>query len=162
MGSAIALTLALERPEQVLALALLGSAARLRVNPALLEAAASPATYLGAVEKVVQWSFSRGAPENLRRLVGRRLAEAGASVLHGDFVACDAFDASDWLGRIGCPTLVLCGAEDRMTPLHVSQALAEAIPGAFLQVIAGAGHMVMLEKPQEVADALGKFMRSLA
>jgi len=161
MGGAIAITLALESPQHTLGLALLGSATRLRVNPALIEASANPASFPVAVEKVIQWSFSRGAPANLRSLVGRRLAGISPNLLHDDFLACDAFDVSARLGQISCPTLVMCGADDRMTSLRESQALVEAIPGASLQVIAGAGHMVMLEKPDEVAVALQEYIHHL-
>jgi pimeloyl-ACP methyl ester carboxylesterase len=49
---------------------------------------------------------------------------------------------------------VLLGAEDRMTPAEAGRKMAEAIPGATLTVIAGCGHMMMLEKPDQTLDAL--------
>ena len=50
--------------------------------------------------------------------------------------------------------LVLLGAEDRMAPAEAGRKMAEAIPGATLTVIAGCGHMMMLEKPDQTLDAL--------
>jgi pimeloyl-ACP methyl ester carboxylesterase len=56
--------------------------------------------------------------------------------------------------RIRVPAVVVCGAEDRLTPVKYARYLHERIPGALLAVIPGAGHMVMLEKPEEVNRAL--------
>jgi pimeloyl-ACP methyl ester carboxylesterase len=162
LGGAIALTVALERPECCAGLALLGSAARLPVNPGLIAATASPEGYPIAVEKIVQWSFTQATSPSLRALVARRLLGINPSVMHADLLACDGFDVSGRLADIRCPVLVLCGSEDRMTPLPNSQVLAESVYGARLEVIAGAGHMLMLEKPLQVAEAVGRFLASEA
>jgi pimeloyl-ACP methyl ester carboxylesterase len=158
MGSAIALTLALDQPEHVLGLGLLGGGARLRVAPLLLESATSPTTFHNAVAQIVSWSFSPHAPEGLTRLAAERMADTRPSVLHGDFLACDGFDVISRLQEVRCPTLVLCGADDRMTKPRYSQFLAENIPAARLEIIPEAGHMVMLEQPQAVASALLDFL----
>jgi pimeloyl-ACP methyl ester carboxylesterase len=158
MGSAIAISLALDYPEHVLGLGLVGAGARLRVNPVLLESAASPTTFYSAVETVVQWAFSPQAPEQLTSLATRRMAETRPSVLHSDFIACAAFDETERIAAIHQPTLVICGQDDKMTPLRYSQFLADTIPNAELEVIPEAGHMVMLEKPLAVATALANFL----
>jgi pimeloyl-ACP methyl ester carboxylesterase len=161
MGSAIALTLAVEAAEHVLGIGLVGSGARLRVAPELLEAASSPTTYHQAVEMTVLWSFSRAAPVELLTLAAKRMAETRQSVLYGDFLACDAFDLSERVGNVAAPTLVLCGADDKMTPLRYSQFLAATIPNARLEVVPNAGHMVMLENPPAVANALADFLSTI-
>ena len=56
---------------------------------------------------------------------------------------------------------MLCGEEDRLTPLHFSQYLADHIPTAELKTFPGAGHMVMLEKPLAVARALNDFLAAI-
>ena len=58
------------------------------------------------------------------------------------------------LGGIGCPTLVLCGRQDRASPLEVHEAMAAAIPGSRLSVIEHCGHLAPVEKPAEVTAAL--------
>lgn len=158
MGSAIALTLALDHAEHVNGLVLVGAGARLKVAPELLENAASQTTYQNAVNLVIDWSFGSGASPRLKELAAQRMAETRSSVLHGDFVACNNFDETDRIGQIHQPTLIACGSEDKMTPLRQSQFLVERIPGAILKTIPEAGHMVMLEKPQSVADALLGFL----
>ncbi len=143
-----------DRSERVAALVLVGSASKLKVNPALIALAASPETYLQAVERIVAWSFSRQAPERLVELARKRMAETPQAVLLRDFQACDEFDISERLGEIEAPTLVVCGAEDRMTPLAGAQALAGGLRRARLEVVADAGHMLMLEQPLAFAAML--------
>ena len=58
------------------------------------------------------------------------------------------------LRKIGCPTVVISGREDRRTPVAVHEELAGQIPGAKLKVIERAGHFTPLEEPQAVADVL--------
>ena len=161
MGGAIVQTLALDHPEHVLGLGLVGSAAKLRVNPQLLENSASPTTFHIAVEEVVAWSFGPQAPEGLVELASKRMAEVRPSVLHGDFIACDAFDVTDRVTEIVQPAVVICGSEDKMTPSRNSQFLADSLRMARLEIIPGAGHMVMIEKPQEVADILTGFLADI-
>lgn len=161
MGSAIAQTLALEIPERVLGLGLIGAGARLRVNPQLLEEIAAPETYQVALEKIVAWSFDATCLPSLRELAARRMAETRPGVLLADFLACHAFDLTERISEIRCPTLVVCGANDKMTPPRNAHFLAERIPSAHLEIVPEAGHMVMLEKPEAVAGALARFLAKI-
>ena len=68
-------------------------------------------------------------------------------------------DHQSTLRRITQPTLVLAGDEDQVVPLKRQEFLSEIIPYAKLQVIAGAGHMVMLEDPEGTTEALYQWMR---
>jgi pimeloyl-ACP methyl ester carboxylesterase len=86
------------------------------------------------------------------------LRETGPSVLRGDFLACDRFDIMDRLGGMGVPVLVVGGLADRLTPIKYSRYLVEQIPEARLVTVEGAGHMVMLEQPQQVAGAVREFV----
>lgn len=161
MGGAIAQTLALDHAEHVLGLALISSAARLSVNPVLLDETAHETTYLNALGKIIAWSFSPQAPENLKALVVKRLEQTRPSVLHSDFLACDAYDETSRITQITHPTLVICGAEDRMTPVRNSYFLADSLPNAQLTIVDGAGHLVMIERPAEVASALARFLAGI-
>lgn len=156
MGGAIALEVALRYPRRLAGLVLVGSGARLRVAPALLQGLRED--YPRAVENLVQWLFAGSAPEQTRRAARRQLLEANPGVVLGDFLACDAFDVMAELPRVETPTLVVCGTEDRMTPLKYSEYLAAHIPGARLEAIPGGGHMVMLEQPEPVARAVAAFL----
>ncbi len=63
-------------------------------------------------------------------------------------------DSRAQLSGYRCSTLVLCGRQDALTPLEVSEEMAEAIPGADLVVIEECGHLATLEKPEPVNAAL--------
>ncbi len=162
MGSAIALQLALDAPDRVLALVMMGGGSRLRVNPSILENAANPATFSLVVKTINEWVFSPNTDPRLRELAAQRMEkETRPTVLHGDFLACNDFNAGERLAEIKQPTMILCGTEDKMTPFKYSQALHEEIAGSKLVEIEGAGHMVMLEKSREVAEALEDFINCL-
>ena len=63
------------------------------------------------------------------------------------------------LGRIACPTVVICGREDRRTPVAAHEELAGLIPCARLRVIERSGHFSPLEEPQAVTDALRDWLQ---
>ena len=161
MGSAIALTLALDFPKRVLGLGLVGSGARLRVAPQILESTASEATFPMAVKLVNDFAFGPSAGPRLKELAAQRMAEIRPAVLHGDFLACNEFDVMARLGEIHVPTLLVCGADDRLTPVKYSEYLHDHIPGARLVMIPEAGHMVMLEQPDAFLGALAEFVDSI-
>jgi pimeloyl-ACP methyl ester carboxylesterase len=66
------------------------------------------------------------------------------------------------LGGIRAPTLLVWGERDALYGLPVAERLRHAIPGARLVTIAGAGHLLPLECPEELAAAMRKFLRPLA
>lgn len=63
------------------------------------------------------------------------------------------------LTNIKCPTLVLCGRQDQLTPLENSEEMAAAIPGAKLVIVEECGHMSTLERPEIVNNAMRKWLR---
>lgn len=69
-------------------------------------------------------------------------------------------DSRPLLGAIACPTLVIVGDEDTLTPPDVAREMASAIPGARLGVVTGCGHLSSLEAPQAVSDLLRDWLRS--
>ena len=157
MGGAIALTLALDFAERVAGLVLVATGARLRVAPAVLDGL--HADFAGAVEFLNRLTWSEISPVLLER--GRQaLLEAGTAVLMNDLTACDRFDVMERLGEIAAPTLVVAGSADLLTPLKYTRFLAERIPGARCEILEGAGHMVMLERPVEVARAVREFLNA--
>jgi pimeloyl-ACP methyl ester carboxylesterase len=63
------------------------------------------------------------------------------------------------LHRVGAPTLIIWGAEDRLIPPSYAADLSGRIPGSRVELVAGAGHMVTAEHPDEVARLLEQFIR---
>jgi len=159
MGGAIALTLALGSPDRVAGLVLVASGARLRVAPAILEGMHSD--FEGSVGLITYFAWAPEAPPALTEVGRRALLEIGPEVLFGDLAACDRFDAMGRLREIGVPTLVTVGTLDQLTPPKYARFLAEHIPNAQLVLIEGAGHMVMLERPAEMAGAVQEFLKNV-
>ena len=67
-------------------------------------------------------------------------------------------DSRPRLGEIACPTLVLVGAGDRLTPLPIAEEIHAHIPGSELVVIEGCGHLSPLEAPDTVTRTLRDFL----
>jgi pimeloyl-ACP methyl ester carboxylesterase len=152
MGGAIALDVALRFPARVAGLGLIATGARLRVAPAILEGFRHDPESI--VRLVTKWAFGPEAPEELVRQGRLQMEAVPGNVFLSDFAACDRFDVMARLRDITAPVVVVCGTKDAMTPPKYSTYLRDHISGAELCLIEGAGHMVMLEKPVEVVNAL--------
>lgn len=68
-------------------------------------------------------------------------------------------DLRDVVSTIQAPGLVLCGTEDVATLPEFVRGLAEALPNARFETIAGAGHLPCVEQPQETATNIDRFLR---
>lgn len=161
MGSAIAMTAVIRHPERFTALALLGSGAKMPVSPKFLNTAGDPATFETAVDAITKYSFSPQASPDLLHLSKQSMMKVDPSTLLGDLRACDQFNMMDDMPRIKLPTLILCGAQDVMTPPKFSSFLHEQIPDSSLYILKDAGHLITLEQPREVADFLTQFLDQL-
>jgi len=158
MGGAIALSIALHYRKRVIGLGLLGSGVKMRVAPDLIEMAATPISFETAVQTTIENSYSANIAPRLKEQAIEQMLETRQAVLYGDFLACDAFNVMERARKISVPTLVICGSEDRMTPPNRSEYLRARIERAQLHIVDGAGHMVMIEQPDQVADLLGAFL----
>ena len=161
MGGAITQLYALTYPEELKAIILIGTGARLRVDP----------QYLGECEAAIkdnsQWlksreaALARVAPE-VRSCIVEQARQIGPAVQLNDFLCCDKFDPMERLQEIRLPTLAIGGTEDVMTPVKYIEYLASKIPGARKLIVPGATHHVHLEYPDDVNAAIGDFLNSLA
>jgi non-heme chloroperoxidase len=80
---------------------------------------------------------------------------------HGDvrtgfLVGMTHMDFRGGLESIAVPTTILVGSHDRLTPPRLARVLADRIPGAHLEVVDGAGHMLGLEAPARIAEAVAE------
>lgn len=161
MGGAVALQAGVQRSEHVAGLVLVGTGAHLPVNAHILDLAAKPESMRRLVNQIISWGFSPEAPARLIELSRQCMMETIPEVLHQGFLASAAFDLRDQVQEIQTPTLVIGGLDDKLIPEALSRALAMTIADAKLEFIPGAGHMVMLEKPEEVAQAMTRFLNSI-
>lgn len=158
MGGAIAIELALGN-QDLRGLILVGTGGRLRVRPEFISELRE--NYEEAAKLIASASVSpRADPIIVDRLVDD-LLKVRAEVTLGDFLACDKFDRMNDLEKVTCRTLVVCGEDDMMTPEKYSRYLHEKIRGSKLEIIPGAGHIVMAEKHREFNQAVERFVASM-
>ena len=166
MGSLIALEAASRRPHDTDALILVGVAERVAVHSDLL--AAAKKNDAAAFDMITDRGFGQkphlGGQQSpgLWMLGGGRalLAECSPGVLNCDLSACDAYiGAIKASKKITCPTLLLLGDKDRMTPPKMSVPLKENIKISETKVLSDVGHMIMIEKPNETIDVMDEFLR---
>ena len=158
MGGAIAQTLALRQPTWLVSVVLVGSGARLRVHPLILEGLKT--NFEAAIDAICQWQYGPIISEQMRRKGRQQLMNVDPAVIQGDYAACNVFDVMDRVKEIGLPTLIVTGSADQLTPPKYGQYLHEQIQGSQLVEIKDAGHMMALEKPIEVAKAVTRFLET--
>jgi pimeloyl-ACP methyl ester carboxylesterase len=161
MGGAIALVLALNHPERVAGILLISTGPCLPIPASVLENGAHPSTLVYAINTFQEMSFGAEAPVELKETVLKRLTNIRHTLLLGDWMACDRFDVNGRLEEIRTPTLVICGTDDKLTPLHLSENLANHITGAALQTVDKADHMLILEQPQRIAKLINIFLSTI-
>jgi pimeloyl-ACP methyl ester carboxylesterase len=102
---------------------------------------------------------SRRTDEPLRALVLRMAEETGPEAFARQQTAIMGRpDSRPGLGAIGCPTLVLVGERDELTPPERAEEIAAAVPDARLVVVPEAGHLSTIERPEAVTRALVEFL----
>jgi pimeloyl-ACP methyl ester carboxylesterase len=161
MGGAIAQQFGLMYPEEIRGLILLGTGARLRVDPKYLKQAKEGEKDLGKWLDIRRSTFDR-VPQDVHDMLMRKGEEVGPAVQHNDLMCCDRFDIMEKVQQISLPTAIICGSEDVMTPVKYSNYLKEKISGSSQTVINGASHFAQVEKPYEVNKAIEDFVAGLA
>jgi pimeloyl-ACP methyl ester carboxylesterase len=161
MGSLVALETAARHRGKVAALGLIGTAAAMPVARDLL--AAAQADDHAAVDMVAIWGHGLRAgiggslaPGLWMLGGGMRLLERGRpGLLFDDLSACNAYGGGlAAAARVAAPAILVLGERDAMTPARAGRELATALPDARVVTLAGAGHMLMSERPDEVLAAV--------
>jgi len=158
MGGAIALELALRNSAGIRALVLIGSGVRLRVAPAIFERLETD--FAVAARDLAAMFFARPTPDLVDAAVATMLEVGRAQTLR-DFRACNAFDATERMGNLRVPLLALTGERDVLTPPKFAQWFADRVPGAQARILPDAGHLAMMERPDETNAALRAFEERL-
>ena len=157
LGGLIALQMGLDFGAELGGLVLIGTGARMRVLPALLEAARIEPEQ--ALSTLKHFSVSQQSDAALPTRLLNEGINPGAGILYRDLMACNSFDVMGRLQEIQhLPTLIICGAEERNAPVKHSEYLHAHIAESTLKVIPGAGHYVQREKPEEVNRAIAEWL----
>lgn len=168
MGGYVALEIMRQAPERVTGLALLDTSARPDTAEAtqhrrkLIKLAGSsfPAVVNGLLPKMVH-------PAHLQdtELTGifraMALTVGQAAFVRQQEAIIGRIDSRPFLKNIKCPTLVLCGRDDAITPVSLHEEMVAGIPASRLVVIEECGHLSVLEQPQQVNDAFEKWLQCI-
>lgn len=170
MGGYVAFEIMRQAPQRVIKLALLDTQAR-------ADTPESKQQRQGLIRLALQGEFKGVTARLLPRLIHNSRLNNDESLTDiimkmAESVGREAFtsqqtaimnrpDSRPDLPTIKCPTLVLCGREDALTPLALHQEMALAIPGAILSIIEDCGHLSALERPQAVTALLRHWLTYL-
>jgi pimeloyl-ACP methyl ester carboxylesterase len=166
MGGYIALTMARQAPARVSTLALLDTSARPetpeqseRRKPQIALAQGGRFAEVPALQFPVFVHRNRQHDEALKRRVRVMAEETGAEAfLRQQKAIMTRPDMRPLLASIACPTLVLVGDGDELTPPPLSEEIAAGIAGSRLVVVADCGHLSTMERPDAVNSALVEWM----
>jgi pimeloyl-ACP methyl ester carboxylesterase len=166
MGGYIAFEIMRQAPERVVKLALLDTSAR----PDTPEASERRRALIALAEsrrfsEIPDLHYPafvhprRLADEPLKRVVRAMADEVGPEAYVRQQKAIMARpDSRATLGAIGCPTLVLVGDGDQLTPPDLAKEIAAGIRGSRLVVVPDCGHLSTLEQPEAVTRALTEWL----
>ena len=167
MGGYICFEMVRQAPDRVARLALLDTSAR-PDTPELTQRRQAQIALArnGRFAEVADQQFSllvhhsRHGDAAVRGLVRLMAEETGAEAFICQQQAIiGRVDSRPGLGAIDCPTLVLVGDGDQLTPPELSAEIAGGIPGARLVVVAGSGHLTPLDQPEQVTKALVEWLQ---
>ena len=166
MGGYIAFAILRLAPERVAKLALLDTSAR----PDTAEQSAAREKFiamaqagkLGDVVETLTPRFlhrNRHGDEALKRVVKEMASDTGAdSFVRQQKAIMSRPDSRPLLGSIRCPTLVLVGDGDELTPPELAKEICAGISGSRLVVVPDCGHLSSIEKPEAVNAALAEWL----
>ena len=150
LGGAVALEVALLRPDLVVGLILVSTGARL---PVPLEAITRiDDDFHAECTRLVEQSWFHHEPELIRRGIAS-VESMGPEALMADYLSARDHDVRNLLGDISAPALVIAGESDPLVPVWLSEELADGLPDADMAVVPEAAHVPQLERA-DVVDLL--------
>ncbi len=157
LGGAVIQSYYFKYPDEVSALILIGTGARLRVSPIILTSLQN--NFQEFLEGLPIGAFYRRTSKEIINEYMTETSKTDPQVTYRDFKICDEFDVMDKMSLIDVPSLIICGNEDRLTPPKYSKFFHEKLKISELIIIDKASHMVMLEKPEELNQAIKEFIK---
>ena len=164
MGALVALETAAARPDLVRSITLLGVADRMPVNPDLLAGVgADDATVFAAMGSWMHARQPAGAAEWKVDDTVAILERSRSGIAFADLTACNDYPgAAGTATKVAVPMLLILGDQDVMTKPSAAAPIENAAPDATTVIVKGAGHMVMVERPDIVNEILIEFLQGVA
>jgi len=158
MGAAITLLVAVRQNPRLAGVALIGSAARLQVAPAILDGLQND--FENTVDAIINYSWYKDTGAFFKEKARQRMLETGSKVVYGDYFACADFDLTDKLDKVQVPALLIASDNDRMVKMEESEATAKTLGATFVG-LEECGHFQHIEQTAKCAEALSVFLKEL-
>ncbi len=157
MGGAIIMEIMTKNwTKRVKNIILIGTGAKLGVSPLIFNLIETD--FESALDMMGKVAYGEKADKGLVQKTQQVLRINGPEILYQDFSACQMFDIRDLVTQIECPTLILCGENDQLTPVKFSEYLKEKIQNSELRIIPRAGHFVFQEASEKVNKIIIDFL----
>lgn len=160
LGGVVGFELWKRAAQRVRSLTFVGSFARYPDAQQYVQKVVAEVRAAGSMER-----FARERAKKLGMPPGRRTGETIAQMACKSIESYIAATHATWTGdyremlaTIDVPVLVLCGERDTVAPQHLSRGIAQGIPGAEFEVIAGAGHVTNADAPEAFNERLRAFL----
>lgn len=168
MGGYVALEIMRQAPERVLALALLDTSARPDTLIALekrSEAIAhAESNYHAVIEELIPKQLHpmhMDDAELVSMITDMAISLGNKTFIRQQRAIAERINSIPSLSLIKCPTLVLCGRDDAITPIGLHQEMVTEIEGAGLVIVDNCGHLSALEQPTRVNEALMQWLTKI-
>ncbi|AUH34249.1 alpha/beta fold hydrolase [Paracoccus tegillarcae] len=168
MGGIVAMEVLAQAPDRIERLALLDTNPRAELPE--VQARRAPqiaAVQAGQLREVIRDEMKPNyladgpGKQAILDLCMKMAMDLGPAVFENQSLALrDRPDRQDVLRNVSVPTLVLCGRDDRLCPVERHELMHDLIPGSTLEIINGAAHLPVLEKPQETTAALARWLEA--
>ncbi|WXG46255.1 MAG: alpha/beta hydrolase [Candidatus Atabeyarchaeum deiterrae] len=157
MGGLVCLSFCYDHPEMTLALVLIDSGAKIPIDERILKLFEDDCE--GTTRMAASMGYSKNTPKNVVEDALKYNLDVPKETVLRDFGATSRFDATDRLHRIKVPTLITMGSDDILTPKPMADTLNKGIKGSVVEIIKGAGHSSVVEKPRELSVAIMRFLQ---
>lgn len=164
LGAAITLQFAISHLQEIAGIVCIGGGMKMPVNSFFLEFLKTNPPEIPAeiIDLICKFSLAKESRDKFSAPLRKSIALSRVDTLYGDLLACNELDLTLEIDKINVPSLIVCGSEDKMTPPDLSRQLSAGIGKAKQEIVEGAGHMVMLEKPLAFNMSLEKFAASVS
>lgn len=166
MGGMIGMTFALKHPDRFRSLVLCDTSSRIPAEAGPIWEGRIKIAADQGMEPLVEPTLQRWFTEPFYKANKPMMSRVGQMIRNtkpAGYIGCcraiPKIDVTDRLGAIRCPVQVIVGEQDVGTPVAMSRAIQEAIPGSRLDVLASASHLSNLEQPAAFNKALLEFVQ---
>lgn len=160
LGGAIAIEHALAgRSDRLAGIVLLATGARLRVHPMILQLFEQVAKSGSKIPPLPPGLYEPDTEPNLVAQASKDRELTPIESAGADWQAANSFDRMQDIGQIEVPAMIVAGTEDALTPLKYAQYMDTRLPRSELHVIDGGGHMLVMERVEELANWIERFAR---